>query len=55
MPDPGSAASGPVGKSREPLAFLHAFGPNPPQRVALNPVIFADQFQTGDLSRWSNY
>jgi hypothetical protein len=26
-----------------------------PLRVALNPAIFADQFQTGDLSRWSNY
>lgn len=27
----------------------------PPLIVALNPVLFADQFQTGDLSRWSNY
>jgi len=55
MPDPGSAASGPVGKSLEPLAFLHAFGRNPRQRVALNLVIFVEQFQTGDLSRRSNY
>lgn len=27
----------------------------PPFRVAPNPTIFWDQFQTGDMSRWSNY
>lgn len=26
-----------------------------PLRYSLNPSIFWDQFQTGDLSRWSNY
>lgn len=32
-----------------------AFAFTPPLNVVLNPDIFADQFQTGDLRRWSNY
>lgn len=46
---PGMVATGNCAAPWGTLAFT------PPLRVALNPVIFADQFQTGDTSRWSNY
>lgn len=46
---PGMVATGNCATPWGTLAFT------PPLRVVLNPVIFADQFQTGDLGRWSNY
>lgn len=46
---PGMIATGNCASPWGTLTFT------PPLRVALNPAIFADQFQTGDLSRWSNY
>lgn len=46
---PGFVATGNCAAHWGTLAFT------PPLRVVLNPVIFADQFQTGDLGRWSNY
>jgi len=46
---PGFIATGNCATPWGTLAFT------PPLRVVINPVLFADQFQTGDLSRWSNY
>lgn len=38
-----------------PMNLVGPLAVQPPCTYVLNPTIFWDQFQTGDMSRWSNY
>lgn len=38
-----------------PVDYLGTLSFTFPLHMGINPVIFQDQFQTGDMSRWSNY
>lgn len=45
----------PASRNGHPIQLWGTISFTPPLSVGLNPVIFTDQFQTGDMSRWSNY